>query len=285
MRRLINFVQGNDSYAIENVQDQQDNFANVVPRTRRIVGSDGGFDEFGTDPAPAEIGNLQTQIVLRAKVEADMTAKVDNLRKLSRVSKGFLFMELEDGTIRWAKARVNNISTPVSEDGHSGYIIRARVAFQLSDPHWYENNTEEPLWGQFTWGNFVYGGDVTPNAVSGATTDFTVTVGGTVQVLPRILIACGGGETAENVTIQRRVDGATVDEITFTDVLIATDEVEIDCGAKSVKKNDVDAFDDFSFDGHPDWIRLQPGDNDIRVIMTNGGDEANVTIYFDNKYV
>ena len=285
MRRLIGFVYDNESYTLENVQDQQDNFANVVPRTRRVIGSDGGFDEFGTSPAPAEIGNLQSQIVLWVTTESQMTAKMDSLRKISRGSKGFLYMELEDGTIRWAKARVNSISTPVSEKEHSGYVIRARLAFQLSDPHWYINNAEEPLWGQFTWGNFTYGGGASANAVSGTSTDFTITVGGTVQTLPRIVIACGAGETAENVTIQRLVDGVAEDEITFTDVLIESDSVEVDCGAKSVLKNDVSAFDDFSFDGHPDWMRLQSGDNEMRVTMANGGDDASVTFYFDDVYV
>ena len=285
MRRLIAFVYDNESYTLGNVQDQQDNFANVVPRTRRVIGSDGGFDEFGTSPAPAEIGNLQAQIVLRVNTQSDMTAKMDNLRKISRGSKGFLYMQMEDDTIRWAKARVNSISTPVSETTHSEYIIRARLAFQLSAPHWYVNNTEEPLWGQFTWGDFVYGGDVTSNAVSGTITGFTVTLGGTVQTLPRIVIACGAGETAENVTIQRLVDGVAEDEITFTDVLIESDSVEVDCGAKSVLKNGVNAFDDFSFDGHPDWIRLQPGDNEIRVVMANGGDDASVAFYFNDVYI
>lgn len=285
MRRLTHFVYDNTTYPITLLQDMQDNFGDTVPRTRRIVGADGGFDEFGTGPAPAEIGNIQAQLILFVTDTTQMTAKMDNLRKLARGSKGWLFMEVEDGTVRHCLARVNNISTPVSEETHSGYLIRARVAFQASDPHWYVANTEEPKWGEFVWGDFTYGGTAVANVVSGTTTDFTVTVGGTVKTLPRIVIACGAGETAQNVTIQRRVDGATVDEVTFTDTLIANDSVEIHCKTKSVQKNGTDAFDDFSFDGHPDWMRLQPGDNDIRVTMANAGDDARVSFYFDDVYV
>lgn len=285
MRRITHFVYDDQSYAFEYLQSMQDNFGDTVPRTRRIVGADGGFDEFGTTAAPAEIGNLQGQLVLFVNDTTQMTAKVDNFRRMSRGSKGLLYMMVEDGTIRYCRARVNNISTPISEDNHSGYIIRASVTFQVSDPHWYVPNTEEPRWGEFTWGNFTYGGEATENVVTGTSTEFTITVGGTVQTLPRIVISCGTGETAQNITLQRRVDGAIVDEITFTDTLVANDEVEINCKTKSVKKNDVDAFDDFSFDGHPDWIRLQPGNNTIRVTMANAGDDASVYFYYDDKYV
>lgn len=285
MRRITHFIHGTDTYPVENVQDQQDNFANIVPRTRRILFADGGFDEFGQSSAPAEVGNLQAQIVLRVTTKSDMTAKVDNLRKLSRDGKGFLFMEVEDGTTRWCRARVNNISTPVSEKTHSDYIIRAQVAFQVNDPHWYVTNTEDPAWGEFTWGDFTYGGTATANVVAGTSTDFVVTAGGKVKTLPRIVIACGTGETAQNITVKRLVDGSAVDEFVFTDTLIANDDVEVDCKARSVTKNGSDDYSSFSYSGHPDWLRLLPGDNDIRVTMANGGDDASVTFYFDDVYV
>ena len=81
----------------------------------------------------------------------------------------------------------------------------------------------------------------------------TITAGGTVQTLPRIIIACGTGETAQNVTIQRLVDSAVVDEITFTDTLIANDEVEITLGEANWAADDIVAsenqFNDAAADG------------------------------------
>lgn len=283
MRHPVYFVTDGVTYTITYVQDYQDNFAEVVPRTSRVVGTSGGFDSHGNDPAPAEIGNVQCQCVLTVTTLSDMTNKQDTLRALSRKPKGTLFFEMEDGTLRYCKARVNSIQTPQSETTHSEVWTKARIAWQVADPHFYTIGTETPNWGEFVWGDEIE--EPVDNVVSGTSTDFTITIGGTVQTLPRIVIVCGTGETAENVTIQRLVDDEVVEEITFTDVLTDGDSVEIDCNAKSVTKNGSDAYADFSFDGHFDWIRLQPGDNDIRVTMENVGDDATVTFYYEEVYV
>ncbi len=283
MRRLTHFVVGSVTYTLTYLQDWQDNFAEVVPRTVRTVGADGGFDSYGSDPSPAAIGNIQGNVVVTVNELTEMTAKVDALRRLSRLPKGTLFAQMEDGTVRYCKARINNIQTPQSEKNHTEVWLKAQISWQANNPHWLGVGSEYPLWGEFIWGQES---ELPPSeAVAGASTDFVLSLSGTVETLPRIVIECGTGETAENVTIQRLVDGSPVDEVSFADTLVDGDSVEIDCNTKAVTKNSVDAYDMFDYDGHPDWIRLQPGDNDIRVLMDNGGDAATVTLYYNEVYV
>lgn len=66
----------------------------------------------------------------------------------------------------------------------------------------------------------------------------------------------------------------------FTGTVVAGTTLVIDCGAKSIKNNNADAWSQFQLDtghrGRP-WLRLAPGDNTIRVTVV-GGDAGSESV-------
>lgn len=288
MTTITRFKVGKLEYAFEGVQDWNDNFGDLVPRTRRLPGMDGGFDEFGDGPAPAEIGKVQINFIPIVDVRSDMTAKLDALRAIARQGKGRLFMQPADESAqeRFCFARLNNISTPHSEKKHTDLWMRAKATFQVDDPHWYTQGTEAWAWGDGTlWGTQPWGGSATPQAVSGLQTDFQITRVGNAPTRARITIACGVGQSAQDIRIQRLADGLVADEVRYNDALIAGDSLEINARESSVTLNGADAYStDFTF-LYPDWFRLLPGVNDIRVLLEGSGNAATVTIRYYEAYV
>jgi len=289
--RITRFVvptdNGNVEYDLQYVQDWRDNFGDVVPRTVRLPGAHGGYDEYGVDPAPGEIGNVQGTLKHKATPASAMVSWLDTLRSASRQKKGRLYMQPADETEeeRWCSARLNNLTTNHSENAHTGIMMEAKFSFQVSDPHWYKQGTEAPEWGFFVWGESHWGGTATQQAVSGVLTDLTETVsGGTVETFPRITISCNTGETAQNIVIQRLVGGVVKDQLTFTDTLVAGDAVVINCRAKSVKKNGSDAYANLTAT-RAQWFRLNPGANSIRVTMANASDQARVRFSYLHAFI
>lgn len=279
---------GNVSYLLDYVQDWRDNFSDAVPRTTRLPGTHGGFDEYGVGEAPAPIGNVQGTLKKKLSTSAAMTIWQDSLRSMSRQKKGRLYMQPVDESLpeRWCVARCNNITINNSESAHSGIMQEIKFSFQVNDPHWYTQGTAPPAWGFFNWGDgTVWGGTALAQAVAGVSTDLIETVsGGTVETLPTITISCGDGETAQNIILQRLVGGEVKDQITITDTLVAGDSVVISCRGKSVKKNGTDAYAYFSAT-RAQFFRLNPGANSIRVKMTNIGDAASVKFAYLHAYV
>lgn len=268
-------------------QNVSDNFGNAVPRTTRLPGLDGGFDEFGVDPAPAEIGKVDLGLYLVGTARSEMTALLDALRVMKSWGKSHLYMQPDDPAedLRWCSARINNIMSPSDLKG-LGVHQHVKIIWQVSDPFWYTQGTEAFRWGDGTlWGEGVaWGGDATPQALSGKITDLTVTVGGKAKTLPRIVIECGAGETFNRPKVQRLVGGLVVDEAFYNVALIANDQLIIDCRKASVTENGVAAFDDFTYD-HPDFIRLYPGKNTLRVTALTDGSAGSITVKYYEVYV
>lgn len=287
MRKITSFSARGTTYPLSNVQVYQNNFGTLVPKPRHMIGKDGGFDEGGAIPALAEIGTIQAEIVLeviRGNL-TDMTAKLNQLMKLSREIKGFLYATMEDASVRWCIARSDGISAPQTEDGQTGILLRAQIDFQVSDPHWYEQGTEAPAWGYFNWGGASWGGTAVPHVIAGTATEFTETVGGgTIKTQSRLRISCDVGQTAQNIKVQRLKDGLVVDEVLYTGTLVAGDVLDINPRRASVLLNGVDRFDNLTW-LNPKWFELEPGNNEIRVQMANSGDAANLALNYLYKYV
>lgn len=291
MPTIVRFGIGSQVYAFPDTsvlqQSMSDNFANAVPRTTRLPGLQGGFDEFGDEEAPAEIGKVTLDLNLFADARSDMTALLDALRAMKSWGKKRLYMQLDDSgeDVRWCNARINHIQSP-SDLKTLGVHHHVKVIWQAPDPYWYTQGTEAWSWGDGTaWGEGApWGGSATPQAVSGLQTDLTITPGGNARTLPRITIECGTGQTLQNPTIQRIVDGVALDEISYTGTLSAGDQLLINCRKASVALNGVAAYDDFTFN-HPDFIRLYPGSNTLRVRLANAGDAGSVTVRYYEAYL
>lgn len=249
-------------------QSVNDNFKDLVPRTERMIGVSGGFDNYGSDPAPSEIGRIDVTFKLYAHSRDDMQALRDAVTQLAYQGKQTLTKTLQGALgSRWCYARVNSISLPEDWAEHSDLLQTGKIIFQVSDPHWYGSEDSDVI------------------SALAVTQDATVVHAGNSIAIARLVLTCGAGRTMVNPKVQRIVSGAVVDEVAFTGTVAASTSLIIDCQAKSVKNNGVDAYASFTF-VHPDWIRLLPGDNTIRVLADNtAASLRTVTVYHYPTYV
>lgn len=262
-----------------------DNFRDMVARTSRLPGMDGGYDEYGTSRAAAEIGDVRFSMILKADTAEAMQMAREALAQIVHLGKQRLWVETYDGAQRFTWARVNSIQISERYKEFPALNQRVTINWQVSDPRWFQLGTEAWSWGDGTaWGAAAWGGEAAATACSGTQTDFTVSTAGNAETEARITIACGAAQTCENPTVQRLVGGVVVDEVSWTGILGNNETLEINARSLSVKKNGTDAYGTaFAFE-HPAWFRILPGTNSIRVIFDNAGDAADVKVRFYNAY-
>ena len=240
------------SYTIPNVQRVADNFADRAVQARQLPGLSGGFDLYGFDAAPGEIGQVSVSAVLIAATRDAMQAKRDELRALSVLGKQMLTWQPQGAAApRWCWARVASISVPLEPAEHADLWQRVTLTFQAPDPHW-------------------YGAEDTDSQAVTTTGTLSVVHAGNAIALAHITIACGASQTATNPTVQRLVGATVVDEVKLTGVIGNSKALVIDARTKSVKLDGADAYANFEF-LHPSWFRLAPGSNSVKVTYTGAG--------------
>lgn len=288
MDSILRFGSGDELYEFE-PEDQislRDNFRDAVPRTTRLPGVSGGFDEFGSDPAPGEIGNVQVNIWIQAETEDEMTRKLQDIGSMPSFGVKRLFKRPMNGDPElYCNARINSIDYTGSARNLSHRNTSVQINFQVATPGWLSQGTESPLWGggELWGGGAVWGGGALPVTVIGLNNDFSIEPGGNGVTYPRIFISIPTLKSATNVRVQRIVGGIVKDEIRYDDTLSAGDVLEVNARALSVMLNNVDAYDDkFTFKT-AGWFSLIGGiSNTIRVLMDNPSDEARITTkYFE----
>ena len=286
MDTLIKFVYGDKQYIF--TPDHQisirDNFRNVLPHTSRMPNFNGGFDAYGRSPAPSEIGDVQVSFWLHAVSPANMTTLLDDLGAMASWGAGWLYMQPVDqgADPRLCEARINNInySSNVVDTPHRRQ--RVTINFQVARPFWVGQGTETLNWGEGSiWGDgMLWGGNAPWHDLIGTSTTFIVNVAsGNNPTAPRINIQCQSGQSASNIIVERLVNGKIVDQLTYSGSLVANDQLAINCRAYTVRKTGSDAYANFDF-LNSRWLMLEPGNNTIRVLMDDSGDEARIRLSY-----
>lgn len=287
MDTLLRFGSGTELYTF--VPDDQislrDNFRDVVPRTSRIPGLSGGFDEYGQSPAPSEIGNVMYTFLYEATSEADMLAKKEALGRMKAFGKKRLYKQPVDSTAdeRYCEARVNSIDFNEAAGERPDKRLRFTINFQVDNPYWLEQGTEAPQYGDGSiYGSGVsYGGTPVTQSLVGADNSFSVTPDGNDFTYPRITLEVPAGKSAENIRIQRLVNGSVIDQVRYAGTLSAGDILEINCRAYAVYLNGGNGYtSDFSFNTSA-WFKLIGGvSNAITVLMDNPTDEIDLEMRY-----
>lgn len=287
MDTLLRFGSGSTLYTF-NPDDQvqlRDNFRNAVPRTSRLPGLSGGFDEYGIMPAPTEIGNVQMTFWLLATDAADMQDKKEAIGSMLGFGKKRLYKQPVnpvDGE-RYCEARINTIDYNERSSDRPDKYLQVTIHFQVDNPHWYQIGTEAPSYNDGSTYNsgVIYGGSPITQNVVGLDNSFSVTPDGNDITYPRLLLTIPATKSATNIRIQREVNGSVVDKITYAGTLNADDVYEVNCRAYSVFLNGADGYDsNFSF-ATSAWMRLIGGvSNTIRVLMDNASDEIDLEMRY-----
>lgn len=289
MDTLVRFGTGDELYTFDTTQQisLRDNFRNTMPRTKQLPGLAGGYDEYGDDPAPAEVGNVQVVFW----VQGDGPAAMETLKGQFSAMKAWGRKKLwkqpaGGGSLRFCEARINSIDFTEAARDVPHKRLRVQVNFQ-ADPMWHGLGTYAGgfFWGDgTTWGSgATWGGTPVTQNVTGTENSFSVTPGGNDLTYPRFRIIIPAGESAENIRLQRVLNGRVVDQIRYSGTLSAGDVLDVDCRAYRVKLNGVSGYSSAFSVTSAAWFRLRGGvSNTIRVLMANAGDEADIQIkYFD----
>lgn len=294
MNRITKFVSEGVTYTFPETETLSDNFANMVPRTMRLPGVDGGLDLRGNARFEKEIGNVRFSFTVRdswAKREYSLSdgdealqKARDEIARLMYRGMGKLYQDTGQGE-RWTWAKVNNVQMPTNYVRNTDLWQPVTMNLQAALPFWFEQGTETASnWGEFTWGDGTpWGGSATPQAVSGTSTEWAETYSdGIAPTLVRVSIVAGAGGI-ENPTLQRIVDGTVIDEVSWTGTMTSTQELQIHSRAKQVQLDGVDEYANFDYET-PEWFRLLPGSNTIKLLMANAGDEGNVYLRYFEVY-
>lgn len=274
MARLLKFQTPYGTYTFPTFTGQalDDNFKDLLARTTRLPGVDGGLDEFGSGRAPSAVGNVSYSFVLVSTTREGMQAKLDELGQMAGWGVGSLWYQPTDAAqaTRWTWARVNRISDPQRLEGHSDLFMRVSVNFQASSPFWYGRGTEL-LWDDgAVWdgASTNWDGNTSAPALASVTDASTVTVsgvGGNVPTLARLLVIKDTAGAVLDPLIERLDgSGAVVDWVQWSGELTNGQFLEIDPRRQKVIKVSANVRSGLSF-MNPDWMTLRPGSNTLRV--------------------
>lgn len=268
-------------------QDYHDNFKDVLNKTSKIPGADGGIDEHGTGRAPGPVGNIQFGIVMVSPQRSGMQLLRDAIGAMREWGVGRLYFQPTDLTLpeRWAVCRVDNIGITEKRDQNTDLFQPVKLSFQATDPFWYRPGNQV-LWD----GTYTFNGAITwDDTAAGFTTitgsgTFSVTNPGNAFTHGRLVAKVTGATGFSSLIVRRLLNSAIVDEMVLQTPLVQNDVLEISPRAQWVLVNGVDKLSRFSF-RHPDWLRLLPGVNSIQVILDDTAGEVSAAVRYFERYV
>lgn len=249
----------------------QCDFGNLKSYMAGLPGIHGGFSGLGSGRGKAAVGTVECDVLLEFNSPTEATNKIDSLRQMQDWGLMPLWMQPTVGAERHCWARL--MDAPLDQDAHDVPHARQRMSlkFEVPDPFWYTAGVER-LWDDGSnWDTGNWDGSASaPAAVSITTSgDVTVTgVAGTMYTLARLLVIKDTAGVASNPIIRRMVNGAVADEVAWIGDLNNGEFLEINARAQTVIKVGTHVYSTFQKPRNPDWMRLYPGTNTLRVNLS-----------------
>lgn len=282
MSRLTQFGTGSQVFDFANAgyvvqAGLNDNFAQAMQTPIRTSGVDGGQPAHGYQMSSA-IGKVTYNAVLVAQDTSQMDAYRTAIRTMRGWGKHRLYRTSNEQT-QWCDARVNYISKEIDHaSGKDDLQQPVTIIWQVSDPVWYSLATEAWRWDDGTkWDVATWDGSAAENAISGTSTEFTLTVGGTAPTLARLVLATAAGQSCENPVVQRIISGSVVDQVSYAGTVSAGDVLTINARKREGRVNSNVVRIERRYNR---WFELVPGVNNLRVLCDNAGDAASLYVYY-----
>ena len=244
-----------------------------------LVGG-GYYDGYGAEDAPEALRKVSTQYEI---IETTATA-VQTERDAIRGRAGQLlrlWAVLPSGASRFQWARLAQVD--MERRREFIFYQPMRLSFELRHPGW--NGTAHGAAWYLDAGHYLDTGkwlDMAETWTPTADGDtYTLTNDGQLRQTDATITITAGAATISNITLQ--VNDC---DWTWTGTVAIGTSLVVDCGAKSIKNNTVDAYSSLTLNaGHTvaDWIQLEPGNNTVTITYTgNAGADATVTWdYYD----
>jgi hypothetical protein len=287
LNTLKRFGKGSNLYTFDGQVNLSDNFGDLVTRTSRLPGTDGGFDELGDGRGLSEIGKVTAEFWMLFASPAAATAQLDTFRRMADWGVQRLFVQPTDPSVneRWCWARINAITHSFATKDMPHKRLRLKAVWQVSDPFWYGAGSGAVWGGGQAWGGGTQWGGGTPTAASGLLTTVTLTNSGNAYTYLQAAVRPGAGQSANDVLLRRIVDGQAVDEVMYTGSLAAGDNLVIDSRRREVKLNDQAVYSTLFRTANAGWLRLMPGSNTIEIRFAQTSDAASVNLRFLERWV
>lgn len=263
------------------------NFADIVPQSVRLPGLDGGFDEFGREAAPSEIGNIRADLIIDEPNPIAMQRERDALNGLARLGVQRLYLDMLDGSVRWTWARVNSIQMSDTYSRMTRAVLPVSINFQVVAPRLWTDAAGDAVWGAgATWGGGLrWGGGVgVAQLCSGASTSISAANNGNAIAYPTIYISTGTGQTTQNPTLLRTdgLGGAVVESIAIVGTFGAHTTIKIDVARKLAYRQGADAYS-LLVARTGDWLTLPPGGNAL-VLAQQAGNDCTVRLRYQDSW-
>ena len=239
-----------------------------------LPGVHGGVSGLGTGRGIGAVGTVKVDLWLHYTGSTDASDKIDSLRQMQDWGLLPLYMQPEVGTPRFCWARLRE--APLEQDVKGLPHIRQlfSLVFEVPDPFWYTAGVER-LWDDGSaWDSGSWDGSSSAPSATTVTTSgsLSLTVGGKIYTLARMIIDNNSGADAREPKIQRIVNGDVVDEVQWLGTLADGEALEIDALRQTVIHVGSDGMADFELPLNPDWMRLYPGTNTLNCFITGAAD-------------
>lgn len=267
-------------------QSLNNNFGDVIIRTTRFPGMEGGYSDQGTEPSPNEIGIVWFSFKMESSTRAGMQTLRNDVMKMKKAGMQKLTQQWLNGTETWCYAFINHIEMKEDLSGNSDLWQPVEIIFTVPYPFWL-NSGNALLWDDtLDWDT---GEDWGPSTdvinASGLLTSDTITVGGLYPVPAIVIVEVPAAKQAHNLLIERANAELTLfDWFKYTGTLDSGDNLVVDSRVPEVVLNGADGYTTAFTYLYPRWLLLDVGANTINVRMNLTTDEAKVWIVFQEEF-
>jgi len=254
----------------------------VGPQARADIYSTplGGFDPNGSERATGKPQTLVKRCEINDTDRTSFQTALDEARALIGTREKLYAQTAGELEIRWVWARLASIGIQRSARN----VNFQELIFSFNIPAAYWNGRGYADWTlddtpqiYLDTGYYLDTGNWEGDLVSSPDT-FTITNGGNRAVTNVILAIIAGSSNITFATVT--IGGAALE---WTGTLLAGNTLLIDSGSMRVLNNGADAYSGLvRGSGHSidDWLRIEPGDNEMEISWTGGGTGSNWTMNF-----
>ena len=276
------------------IRSWRDNFKKLRMSTVQLPMMAGGLDQYGSSPAPSEVGEVKVSFLILADSPQQMQTKKDDLYELAAWGKLPLFLQPYDHTLnrRWANARVKSIEVDENAEICSWANQTIDMVFEVPEARWnsYPSGSTALLWGSpgTIWGDpgFIWGGSAGVAFSGPGPLEINVDYRGTAQVPAIIQLVCGAGQSIVNPVVSRYANLVEVERVKFNGTIPQNSIFIIDSTKLSGSLNGNKVYNSLEIK-RSTWISLEPrgtSRNSIRISSDGGSDAGTAKIRYTEGY-
>ncbi len=247
----------------------------------------GEYDSYGAGDAQMDGVVLTRAFELHGATTDDLDDARDALRAMV-LKRARLYARMGDDSVRWVNARLLDVREQRTRRNFNFQRVVCR--FHLPSPTW--TGADHTAWvldsGEILDGGlYLDDGGFTDTGASPHV--LTVTNGGNRVVTNPVITITAGGADITAITITKTGETKIVwTNAGTTGALATTKSLIIDCGKFTITDDGANAYSGkTAFDSNhtiAEWLRLDPGDNEITVTFTGGSTDSVTTIEFQDGW-